>query len=78
MEIKKRLREKQNNKSKSDTASKIPDQYPTKRNQEHAVNLCSQIADIGLESNDESTDDEAINTFAYMVKCTRLEPEDIA
>ena len=78
MEIKKRLREKQANKSKQDTAGTLPHQHPTKKNHDHVVNLCSQQADIGLEGDDESTDDEAINTFAYMVKCTRPEPEGIA
>ena len=77
MEIKKRLREKQANKPKSDTAGKIPDQYPTKKTQDHVINLCSTIADLGLEGDDESTDDEAITSFAYMAKCTRLEPEGI-
>ena len=75
MEIKKRLQEKQNAKPKQDSASKIPDQYPSKKNKDHVVNLCSTIADLGIESDDESTDDEAITSFAYMVKSTKLEPE---
>ena len=77
LEIKKKLKEKANNIPKAEQTSKIPDQYPTKKIQDHVANLCSSLADLGVEGKDESTDDEAITSFAYMVTRAKLEPEGL-
>ena len=78
LEAKDRLREEQKNKPKQEPANALPDQYPTKKVQNHVANLCSSLADLGVEGDDESTDDEAITSFAYMATRAKLEPEGLA
>ena len=80
MKAKTKAKEKQTKSTKSNNVSKLPDQYPSKRNQESLVNLCSSIADMGIEqeSDDDSTDDEAITSHFYMAKTFRPDPNGIA
>ena len=70
MKAKAKAKEKQTKSTKSSNVSKLPDQYPSKRNQESLVNLCFSIADMGIEeeSDDDSTDDEAITSHFYMLR----------
>lgn len=49
----------------------MPDQYPTKKNQETLVNLCSSIAKKGFDDDGDSTDDEALTSHIYMAKTSR-------
>ena len=72
MKAKARAKEKKANSTKSNNVSKLPDQYPTKRNQESLVNLCSSIAGMGIEGDDDSTDDEALTSHVYMARTVRL------
>ena len=78
LEAKARVKEKQNNRPKPTSVAKIPDQYPTKKTQDHVINLCSSIADLGIEGEDDSTDDEAITFHAFMTISKNLEPGKLA
>ena len=75
-----KAKEKQAKSTNSNNVSKLPDQYPSKKNQETLVNLCSSIADMGFEDgDDDSTDDEALTSHVYMAKTIHiLEPTEVA
>ena len=72
MKAKAKAKEKQ---AKSSNVAKLPDQYPTKRNQEALINLCSSVAEMGIDGDDYSTDDEALTSHVYMAKTVRPDPE---
>ena len=74
LRAKNKAKEKQGNNDKSNIP-KLPDQYPTKKNHDSVVNLCSTLANLGYEGEDDSTDDEAISTYAYMVSAVKADPE---
>ena len=74
LKAKNKAKEKQ---AKSNNVSKIPDQYPSKRNQESIINLCTSVAEMGFDDED-STVDEAITSHAYMAKTVRLDPQGLS
>ena len=71
MKAKAKAKKKRANKVKSSNVSKLLDQYPTKKNQETLVNLCSSIAKMGFDDDGDSTDDEALTSHIYMAKTSR-------
>src|SRR3982751_1964947 len=73
MKAKAKAKEKQANSTKSNNVSKLPDQYPSKKNQESLVNLCSSLAEMGFDEDSDSTDDEALTSHVYMAKTFRPE-----
>ena len=77
MKAKARAKEKQASSTKSNNVSKLPDQYPTKKNQETLINLCSSVAEMGIDGDDDSTDDEALNSHVYMAKTVRQDNEEL-
>lgn len=77
MKAKNKAKEKQANTSISNNVSKLPDQNPNKKKQDTIINLCSSIADMGLDGDDDATDDEAITSCAYMAKTVKLDPDGL-
>lgn len=77
MKAKAKAKEKQANSIKSNNVPKLPDQYPTKKNKESVVNLCSSVAELGIEGDNDSTEDEALTTYAYMEKTVKPDPEGL-
>lgn len=72
LEAKEKAKAKQANKVKP--PSKIPDQYPTKKTQNSTINLCSSLADLGIEDDESSTDDEALTSNVFMVSSAKIDP----
>ena len=78
MKAKAKAKEKQANSTKSSNVSKLPDQYPSKKNQESLINLCSSLAEMGFDEDSDSTDDEALTSHVYMTKTVKPDPAGIA
>src|SRR6476620_3322109 len=73
MKAKAKAKEKQANSTKPNNVPKLPDQYPSRKNQESLVNLCSSLAEMGFDEDSDSTDDEALTSHVYMAKTFRPE-----
>ena len=49
MEIRTKYKKEVAKQNKQDKPASNPDQYPTKKNQDHVLNLCSSLADLGMK-----------------------------